>query len=254
MLRLWNRVLRGGEFTDISVRDVVPGDIVVIKPGTMYCDLVVVQAQQIVVDESALTGEANPVTKIELDPSTKSATYNVNLHKSNTISAGTVVIEVREDEKNLGLVLKTGSFTTKGELLTDVLSYERHKFKFDDEVKVVLFILLLEAILLLGLVFYFLQDQWVYAWFYGEKCRERPVRVPCRITNLYHFPFRLPHRYFHSWNNIPSLVAISVCVIRWHFGESSPVQAYFLYQPSRYPRRRQGESMLKQAFLAASIL
>jgi magnesium-transporting ATPase (P-type) len=175
--RLWNRVLRGGEFSEISVRDVVPGDIVVIKPGTMYCDLVVVQARQIVVDESALTGEATPVTKTELDPSTKSVSYSSTLHKSNTMSAGTVVIEVREGEKNLGLVLKTGSFTTKGELLTDVLSYERHKFKFDDEVKLVLFILLLEAILLLGLVFYFLQDQWVYAWFYGKCCCERPIRV-----------------------------------------------------------------------------
>ena len=177
MPRLLNRVLRGGEFSEISVRDVVPGDIVVIKPGTMYCDLVVVQAQQIVVDESALTGEATPVTKTELDPSTKSVTYSSTLHKSNTMSAGTVVIEVREGEKSLGLVLKTGSFTTKGELLTDVLSYERHKFKFDDEVKLVLFILLLEAILLLGLVFYFLQDQWVYAWFYGKCCCERPIRV-----------------------------------------------------------------------------
>ena len=162
-----SRVLRGGEYTEISVRDVVPGDIVVIKPGTVYCDLVVVQAHQIVMDESALTGEATPVTKTELDPSMKSMTYNASLHKSNTISAGTVVIETREGNQDLGLVLKTGSFTTKGELLTEVLSYERHKFKFDDEVKIVLFILLLETILLLGLVFYFLQDQWVYAWFYG---------------------------------------------------------------------------------------
>ena len=64
-------------------------------------------------------------------------------------------------------MLKTGSFTTKGELLSDVLSYERHHFKFDDEVKIVLFILFLQAIFLLGLVFHFLQDQWVYAWFYG---------------------------------------------------------------------------------------
>ena len=77
------------------------------------------------------------------------------------------MIEVGDDQRDLGLVLKTGSFTTKGELLSDVLSYERHKFKFDDEVKIVLFILLLEAIVLFALVFYFLQDQWVYAWFYG---------------------------------------------------------------------------------------
>jgi hypothetical protein len=35
-------------------------------------------------------------------------------------------------------------------------------------VKVVIFILVLEAMFLLGMVFHFLQDQWVYAWFYGK--------------------------------------------------------------------------------------
>jgi magnesium-transporting ATPase (P-type) len=106
--------------------------------------------------------------KTEADPAMKSVTYNPDRHKSNTISAGTSILEVGESEKELGLVLKTGSFTTKGELLSDVLSYQRHRFQFDDEVKVVLFILVLEAIFLIGLVFYFLQDQKVYAWFYGK--------------------------------------------------------------------------------------
>jgi cation-transporting P-type ATPase 13A2 len=152
---------------EIPVTDVVPGDTVVIKAGNAHCDLVVVKAHHILVDESALTGESTPIMKTALDPTMKSVTYNPSLHKSNTISAGTVVLEVGDGQQNLGLVLKTGSFTTKGELLSDVLSYERHHFKFDDEVKIVLFILFLQAIFLVGLVFHFLQDQWVYAWFYG---------------------------------------------------------------------------------------
>ncbi|KAI2493674.1 haloacid dehalogenase-like hydrolase [Fragilaria crotonensis] len=160
-------VLRDGEFFEIAVTDVVPGDVVVIKSGNAPCDMVVVKAHHILVDESALTGESIPILKTALDPTMSGVTYNPTLHKSNTISAGTVVIEVGEGQHDLGLVLKTGSFTTKGELLSDVLSYERHKFKFDDEVKIVLFILLLEAIVLFALVFYFLQDQWVFAWFYG---------------------------------------------------------------------------------------
>ncbi len=147
--------------------DVVPGDIVAIKSGNAPCDMVVVKAHHILVDESALTGESIPIMKTALDPTMKGVAFNPILHKANTISAGTVVVEVGDDRRDLALVLKTGSFTTKGELLSDVLSYERHKFKFDDEVKIVLFILLLEAIVLFALVFYFLQDQWVYAWFYG---------------------------------------------------------------------------------------
>lgn len=78
------------------------------------------------------------------------------------------MIEVGDDQQDLVvLVLKTGSFTTKGELLSDVLSYKLHKFKFDAEVKLVLIILLIKAIVLVARVFYFLQDQRVYAWFYG---------------------------------------------------------------------------------------
>ncbi|KAI2494174.1 haloacid dehalogenase-like hydrolase [Fragilaria crotonensis] len=152
-------VLCDGEFFDIAVTDVVPGDIVVIKSGNATCDMVVVEAHHILlVDESALTGESIPIIKMALDPTLREVAYNPILHKSNTISAGTVVIEVGDDQQALGLVLKTGSFTTKGELLKDVLSYELHKFKFDAEVKLVLIILLIEAIVLVALVLYFLQD------------------------------------------------------------------------------------------------
>jgi magnesium-transporting ATPase (P-type) len=160
-------VRRDHTFVSVSVKDIVPGDIVKLAPGVVYCDMVVLQSDQVVVDESALTGEATPIVKKSIDPAMKNVTYVPNLHKANTISAGTEILQVKEDGMDVALVIKTGSFTAKGELLTEVLSYQRHKFLFDDEVKVVLAILLLEALVLLSLVFYFLQGQWVYAWFYG---------------------------------------------------------------------------------------
>jgi magnesium-transporting ATPase (P-type) len=161
-------VLRDGEFASITVRDVVPGDVIVIAPGSTYFDMVVLRGDLIVVDESALTGEATPVTKSELDSSMKDVKYDNNTHQSSAIYAGTEVLEVRKGSKELGLVTKTGSFTSKGELLSEVLSYQRHKLKFDDEVMIVVIILIFEAIFLVSLVYYFLDDQWVYAWFYGE--------------------------------------------------------------------------------------
>lgn len=96
--------------------DVVPGDIVVIKSGNAPCDMVVVRkAHHILVDESALTGESIPIIKTALDPTLRDVAYsNPILHKSSTISAGTVVIEVCDDQQDLGLVLKTGSFTKRG--------------------------------------------------------------------------------------------------------------------------------------------
>lgn len=89
---------------------------------------------------SALTGEVHPVAKLALDPSNQESFYSQNAFKSSTISAGTTVLECAEGEGMdgvLAICTETGSFTAKGELLSDVLSYERHQFKFDTEVKLV---------------------------------------------------------------------------------------------------------------------
>jgi magnesium-transporting ATPase (P-type) len=154
-------------FLTIPIRDVVPGDVVVLKKGVVYCDMVILQGENILLDESALTGESTPVLKTALNSAVRDVVYSRKEHKTNSILAGTEILEIDEDEKNLGLVMTTGSFTGKGELLSEVLSYERHKFKFDDDVKLVLLILLMEAVVLVSLVFIFLNDNWVYSWFYG---------------------------------------------------------------------------------------
>ena len=81
----FHKVLRDGEFVEVPVTDVVPGDTVVIKAGNAHCELVVVKGHYILVDESALTRESTPIMKTALDPTMKSVTYNPSLHKSNTI-------------------------------------------------------------------------------------------------------------------------------------------------------------------------
>jgi P-type Ca2+ transporter type 2C len=164
-------VLRGGTFQSISVKEVVPGDVIAIRAGKVHCDMVVLEGYQILVDESALTGESTPVQKMELDSTDRKMEYNPSYHKSNTISAGTEILEMDSRGQNLGLVMTTGSFTSKGELLTEVLSYQRHRFRFDDEVILVLCILIIEAIILVSLAFVFLDDNWVFSWFYGKSVR-----------------------------------------------------------------------------------
>ena len=162
-------VVRDGKHVEIANSDIVPGDLVVLTPGMVSCDMVVLEADRLVVDESSLTGEANPVVKTQLDPTLSSATYDAHRHKASTLCAGTEILEVgTESVKNVGLVLATGSFTAKGKLVTEVLSYQRHKFRFDDEVKIVLCILVFQAAFYIGMVFRFIGDeQWVYVWFYG---------------------------------------------------------------------------------------
>lgn len=142
----------------------------IMKPGLTYFDMAILQSNKLLVDESALTGEVHPIAKSALDPAHAELTYDVKRNKSSTISAGTSILECGESpgiEGDLAIVTKTGSFTAKGELLSDVLSYERHKFKFDTEVKLVLIILVIEAAILLSIVLTVLQDLWVYNWFYA---------------------------------------------------------------------------------------
>jgi magnesium-transporting ATPase (P-type) len=174
-LRCAHRVLRDGKYTEIPVEDVAPGDVVVLKPGIVYCDMVVLKGFRVLVDESALTGEATPLLKAEIDPAMRHVPYVPAHHKVCTISAGTEIIELDDSGKILGLVMTTGSFTAKGELLSDVLSYQRQNFQHSDEVKVILFILALQAVVMISLVFYFLQSSWFFSWFYGTWRKSRPM-------------------------------------------------------------------------------
>ncbi|MBE3576342.1 MAG: cation-translocating P-type ATPase [Limnochordales bacterium] len=58
------RVLRGGQFVEIPAAEVVPGDIIRLETGDLVpADARIIQAANLRVDESALTGESVPVEK-----------------------------------------------------------------------------------------------------------------------------------------------------------------------------------------------
>jgi len=116
------------------------------------------------VDESALTGESNPKAKTVIDPIDHAAKYDRHAHKRHVIAAGTTVLEV---EDSIAVVVNTGAATTKGELLRDIFSFQRHKLKFDAEVKIVLGILFLYAVFAFNMTVYFIDDVAAYGWFYG---------------------------------------------------------------------------------------
>lgn len=161
------RVVRDGLRSTIPVQEIVPGDIVVLKTGVVFCDMAVVKADHLMVDEAALTGESHPICKMELDSALSKTEYDPVRHKNHTIFAGTEIIETGDNGSDLGLCLSTGSFTRKGMLLTDILSYQRAQFLFDDEIKIVLMILFLQATFYITMVFQWQSDQFVFAFFYG---------------------------------------------------------------------------------------
>lgn len=58
------RVLRDGNLKQVPAREVVPGDIVRVRPGDMIpADLKLISGEYLSVDQSALTGESLPVDK-----------------------------------------------------------------------------------------------------------------------------------------------------------------------------------------------
>lgn len=58
------RVLRDGQTVELKAAEIVPGDIVFVEAGTQLCaDGLILSAANLQIRESALTGEANPVTK-----------------------------------------------------------------------------------------------------------------------------------------------------------------------------------------------
>jgi cation-transporting ATPase 13A3/4/5 len=154
-----------GQSVNVSFKDLVPGDVVVLKPGITYADMLVLKSTSLIVDESSLTGESNPVAKTAV--TSEEVKYDIHKHKKHTILSGTTILESSGTEGDLGLVIKTGSFTSKGEMLRDILSYERHHFKFDTEVKVVLLILLVWACIAFAITVHLIQDTPIYGWFYG---------------------------------------------------------------------------------------
>jgi predicted P-type ATPase len=161
------QVMRDGELKPVPQADLVPGDVVMIEPGLTYCDMVLVKSIGVLVDESALTGESNPVPKTAVDPVEGDVEFgSTPAHKRNTIQAGCTILE-SEPGHNLAIVLRTGSHTAKGELLRNIFTYQRHQFKFDVEVGIVFLILALWAMIGFTIVFVNLSYKPVYAFYYG---------------------------------------------------------------------------------------
>ncbi|GKY97857.1 hypothetical protein MPSEU_000743700 [Mayamaea pseudoterrestris] len=157
-------IRRDGQVIQVSPKELVPGDVVEVTPGLTYCDMVVVASSTILMDESALTGEATPMLKTPVDEADGKNVYSANQFKRHTILAGTNVLET---EKTVAVVTQTASYTARGELIRDIYSYKRHQFKFDVEVPIVISILCFYAIFGFAMVVFFIKDTIIYSWFYG---------------------------------------------------------------------------------------
>ena len=110
------RVRRDGTIQEISARNLVPGDIVLLEAGNMLpADLRLVESVNLRIQEAALTGESEPVDK-ETAPLERE---NVPLgDRVNLAYMGTVVTYGR----GLGVVIATGMETELGKIASLIQS------------------------------------------------------------------------------------------------------------------------------------
>ena len=138
------RVLRSGFWRYVESSELVPGDVYEVTDpnlGQFPCDSLLLSGDCIV-NESMLTGESVPVSKI---PATDETLERLNLSASavhpdvakHMLFSGTKIIRARrpQDDKNdeaaaLALVIRTGFNTTKGALVRSMLFPKPSGFKF----------------------------------------------------------------------------------------------------------------------------
>jgi P-type Ca2+ transporter type 2C len=105
-------VRRNGDLVELEAAAVVPGDVLVLRPGSMVvADGRLIEAQSLSVDESALTGESLPVGKT-IEPLSQP---NLPLaDRTNMVYRGTLVT----GGQGLAVVVATGAATEMGQIQT----------------------------------------------------------------------------------------------------------------------------------------
>ena len=118
LIRPYAQVRREGRLAEISADQVLVGDILVLKPGTyVAADARIVESNHLTVDESVLTGESMPVSKIStpLQASKVPLGDRVNMIYSGTLITG---------GQGVAVVVATGRSSEMGKIQSLVAEAE----------------------------------------------------------------------------------------------------------------------------------
>jgi Mg2+-importing ATPase len=111
-------VLRGGQKKEVTLSEVVPGDIEYLSAGDMVAaDARVISAKDLFLDQSALTGESFPVEKTITPPKAEDASIT---EWDNCLFFGTSVVS----GTGTAVVLKTGKWTEYGKIAQRLVTRE----------------------------------------------------------------------------------------------------------------------------------
>jgi Mg2+-importing ATPase len=131
---------------EVPIEEVVPGDLIHLAAGDMIpADMIIIQAKDLFVTQSALTGESEPIEKIV---GTNNIEYKNALDCRNLCFMGTSV----SSGTAIGVVLSTGQNTFFGKVAR-LLNKKRPKTNFDKGLKTVSLFLLVTILIMTSIIF-----------------------------------------------------------------------------------------------------
>ena len=108
-------IIREGSLREIGAEDIVPGDIMVLRPGSyVAADARLIEAHHLSIDESALTGESMPVLKRVQSLEFRVMSDIPLADRTNMVYMGTLVT----GGQGIAVVVATGRFTEMGKIQT----------------------------------------------------------------------------------------------------------------------------------------
>ncbi|KAH8582004.1 cation-transporting ATpase 2 with 8 transmembrane domains [Cryptosporidium sp. chipmunk genotype I] len=131
----------------VNSSDLLPGDLIILKPGMVLpCDAIILTSN-IIVNEAALTGESVPVLKSPI-PKYSSELFDLEKDNKHIVYSRTVIMGVQgaNNVQGVALVLKIGFSTLQGrflqamycDVLTNRLHYQNDKL-YQDSMRFVKF-------------------------------------------------------------------------------------------------------------------
>jgi cation-transporting ATPase 13A3/4/5 len=168
------QVKRDGGFISISSNDLVLGDVIQISESdwVIPADIVLTDGS-LVMNEAGLTGESMPVQKSAC-PNEDNITASSSSATKHTIFSGTTTLQVNVGKSGYvtGVVTAIGSGTDKGRLISQILNPEILRFRYEEEMDVVILLLLFFGIVVYAVSSHLYQESlgssnFVTVWAYG---------------------------------------------------------------------------------------
>ncbi|WP_339034374.1 cation-translocating P-type ATPase [Spiroplasma endosymbiont of Cantharis rufa] len=149
-------VLRNSKKIEINIEELVPGDIIFVNSGGFVpADTRIIDNQLLRIDESALTGENEPVKKISDSIKDKNLMLG---DQKNIAFMSTLVIE----GKMMGVIFGTGKESEIGKIANKITSHKPEKTPLEKKVTLLTAIIGLTSIIL-GLILF------LTAWFLRDS-------------------------------------------------------------------------------------